>query len=84
MSETLAAVLDDEGLVVNVVVVDPETVETYAEAVEADPTPAAAVRVLTAAERDAGVTLGWRRAGNGRLVPPPEPEPPAPEPEPAP
>lgn len=85
-SETVAAVLDDDGAVVNIVVVDPATVMEYEAALHAEAVRAGGrgpvVRVLTADERQRGVGIGWRRSANGRMVDerpsPPPPSPPSP------
>lgn len=80
MPERIAAVLDDDGQVVNMIVL-PETDAQLGWPAE----QRKKLRALTDDERKQGVGPGWKRQGNGRFVderPQPEPEP-ATEPAPA-
>lgn len=82
LAEPHVALLDDEGNVVQVIVADAAFAAELPRLI-ADPTvptpPALtavrATRNLTREDKQRGVGIGWRRAGNGRLTAPPRPEP---------
>lgn len=74
MTETVAAVLDETGTVINMIVVDPKTVAQYTDAVVKDQNdPATEVRVLSATQQKEGLSIGWQRK-SGKFEPPVLPE----------
>lgn len=79
MSEHHSVIFDQNGVVVNVIVV-PENDADLGPAWD-DDVKAKKIRRITKAERDAGVGAGWKRAANGALIDErpkrPTPEPPA-------
>lgn len=83
MAETLFALLDDEGVVTNVIVADQEFIDTLQAQIDDENVDTGAIEFARAYDITSVVAddstpspgIGWRRARNGKWVAPTPPEP---------
>lgn len=76
MAETLYALVDDEGVVTNVIVADKEFIDSLGDQIEDPDVDTGDLAFAKAYDvTDKGVGIGHKRAANGKWVAPTPPEP---------
>lgn len=79
MAETLYALVDDEGVVTNVIVADKAFIDSLGEQIEDPDVDTGDLAFAKAYDvTDKGVGIGHKRAANGKWVAPAPPAPPEP------
>ena len=78
MTETLYAIIDADGLIVDRIVADAEFVKALPDMIADEDVDSGNLdpshRYVDITDRDPMPGIGWTRGRNGRFTPPPEPE----------